>query len=225
MASDKKSFVPIEGDFSITGGMLETNIGEIKMYAYFGSWSYLYSDESKKIEIGWGPNLTKGKVIFSSKDYDSMESGNLGYYVKNFYESQPFDYLGKYVLINLDSAKGHHLAVPMIIPIAKFPRFGPGSLLRLVKGDVFNANTDLKGKDFYIYEEAALTVLSNATRAYRIEILEGKKLVIPYYEGGHYYGDKGIQGIPQNNPPASLEKNITLGKAYFNAFSSFYQIY
>ena len=98
------NFTPIDKkSYQITGGALVSTLGTIKKKAKFKDWDFVYEDTTRTKKGGWGPLLVHGEMIVPK----SLFSSQLSYVSQNSFEAESFG--EKYVLIRLDSTKGHRL--------------------------------------------------------------------------------------------------------------------
>lgn len=117
---DNQRFLPVDplvepdnADFKVTGGKLVSRLADLEWTARFGDWAYVL-DGATGAQVGWASMLTAGKIV------TRPEPGDLAVDLENAtslkidcrYEVRPFDFLGKYVLIDLDAAEG--LSFPLV---------------------------------------------------------------------------------------------------------------
>lgn len=97
------NFVPKEG-YKVTGGALNSVLGESTYIAKFGDWAKGYSNSQKTEELGWGHCLTSGEFVVARQ---TMQEPPIQGNIDNYFacESLNTDLL----LIKLDPAKGHRL--------------------------------------------------------------------------------------------------------------------
>ena len=101
-------FIPIDGAFTITGGVLVSKLGSVEMRATFGAWSTIKNATGGI--VGYGFDLTDGEVVLPNVFLSDPPSGLR---VANSYE---FEDLGEdYCIIKLDPRKEHRLTVQNIM--------------------------------------------------------------------------------------------------------------
>jgi len=117
---EDKRFVPVDpkdshANFTVTGGGVRSTLGELTLSAKCRGWQYVKDKNSGKI-ASWAVTLSKGKLLVSSLplvDDDFIHSADpkdAGPWSQEFpiakvdcrYELQCFDYLGKYLIVDVD---------------------------------------------------------------------------------------------------------------------------
>lgn len=126
-------FMPIQDEFSVNGqveskpipnvpGDFSADFDEPEFIGNVTDWVYLFDRPDGKV-IGWAVVATSGSILTDTgPGYRRMESRNLRYVWEESCPVYPFDYLGKFVLLNPQPERGKRLVIPVELYSTESPR-------------------------------------------------------------------------------------------------------
>ena len=106
---ESERFLPVDplvesnADFEITGGTLVSSFGDLIFNSTYGGWQYVVDGTSGN-KVAWAVTFNKGKILTQSKPcFLPEENGNpRPLKIECVYQVNPFDFMGKYVMLDLD---------------------------------------------------------------------------------------------------------------------------
>jgi len=106
------AWVPVEGAFDVTAGTIRTGLGKSSFSGNTGGWVYVKNQETGDI-VSWAPTVTDGMLLIASQSSPNQgpDSKSITIQADADYEHLPFDFQGRYRLIQIDKAKKHFFPV------------------------------------------------------------------------------------------------------------------
>lgn len=116
------NWIPVEGEFEVTQGILNTYYaGEVEFSkeGTFGDWRYATILNTDSI-VSWAPVVIEGEVYFESEEYTKIEKETslLDVNIDCSFEVQPVDYFGQYKIAKINKEKNECFPM-LIIPFYK----------------------------------------------------------------------------------------------------------
>lgn len=108
------NFLPLEGGTTIQGAV-ECSYGNCTTKATLGGFSLLFQDIQRTQVIGWGVDVTNGRLLLPATNYVRMRREGPPYGMKNAFTVKAFDYTGEYVEIIVSASERDHCVIPVQI--------------------------------------------------------------------------------------------------------------
>lgn len=96
-------------------GSVESVLGGLRCHAAVDDWAYLYANKSSETPLGWGVRIGEGQVIVSGDEYADIAAGQISCCAQQQFEVRPFDYSGRYVLLQASRNAPPGIVVPIQI--------------------------------------------------------------------------------------------------------------